>query len=158
METFGELKPLAFKQLKQPAQNKPVDKQNKLLDNIIDQNLSLEDENNIEHDSFEYGEIGVIIEREFAFESREDNAVKMLTCNIVGTYKKCKQDYSFEETMKPRRELTVPSEGIYRFLYRFYLGVYNDGRDNEEFNLIVCVQDEIKGPTHTYTILDLIGK
>lgn len=38
------------------------------------------------------------------------------------------------------------------------LGVYNEGRDNSDYNLIVCVNDEIKGPTFTYTIVDLIGK
>ena len=30
---------------------------------------------------------------------------------IERAYKKCKNDFSFEETMKPRRELTIPSEG-----------------------------------------------
>jgi hypothetical protein len=38
------------------------------------------------------------------------------------------------------------------------LGVYNEGRDNIDNNLILCVNDEIKGPTYTYTIIDLIGK
>jgi hypothetical protein len=52
-----------------------------------------------------------LLAREQSKEIREDNAVKMLTLNILQTYKKCKNDFSFEETMKPRRELTVPSEG-----------------------------------------------
>jgi hypothetical protein len=120
METFGELKPLAFKQFKQPPQNTPAEKENKLLLNNLDQNLSLDEESHIDHDSFDYGEIGIIIEREFAFQTRENNAVKLLTRNIVGTFKMCKQNYSFEETMKPRRELTMPTEGRYiLFLYRF---------------------------------------
>jgi hypothetical protein len=121
METFGELKPLAFKLFKQPHQNRPVEKLNKsLVNNKVDQNLSLDDESHIDHDSFDYGEIGIIIEREFAFETRQNNAVKLLTRNIVGTFKMCNQDYSFEETMKPRRELTLPTEGRYiMILYRF---------------------------------------
>jgi len=38
------------------------------------------------------------------------------------------------------------------------LGVYNDKLDNLEHNLIVYIDDIIKGPTFEYKILDLLGK
>ncbi len=36
--------------------------------------------------------------------------------------------------------------------------MYNEGRDNSEYNLIVSVQDEIRGPSYTYMIIDLLGQ
>ncbi len=142
MDKDDKLKNLAFKRINHSDKNK------KNFEDVIDGSFELNEE------SMNYDEIGMIIEREFVGESRENSAIKMLTINIVQTYKKCKNDFNYEEEMKPRRELTIPSEGIY---YK-ELGVYNEGRDNSENNLIVCVQDEIRTPNFTYTIIDLIGK
>jgi hypothetical protein len=94
MEKKGELKGIAFNILQRGEKN---------LEGLIDTSLSIEDFGNLE--------IGGIIEREFAVDARENSAIKMLTINIVGTYKKCNHEFSYEELNKPRRELTVPSEG-----------------------------------------------
>jgi hypothetical protein len=94
MEKKGELKGIAFNILNSREKN---------LEGLIDTSLSIEDFGNLE--------IGGIIEREFAVDARENSAIKMLTINIVQTYKKCNPDFSYEEINKPRRELTVPSEG-----------------------------------------------
>lgn len=101
MEAADELKNLAFKRINNSEKNK------KHFEEVMDGSLS------INEDSLQYDEIGEIIEREFVGETRENSAVKMLTINICQTYKKCKKDFDFEETMKPRRELTIPNEGIY---------------------------------------------
>ena len=103
MEINSQFKPSAFR----PFNPRPRSKKH-LEDNIND-SLLIEDES----ESFHYDEIGEIIEREFTIDARENSAIKLLTINIVQTYKKCSKDYEFEETMKPRRELTIPSEGIY---------------------------------------------
>jgi hypothetical protein len=90
-----DLKPVAFRRISQP--------QNDNLEDVINDNLS--------NDSRPYDDMDFLLAREQSKEIREDNAVKMLTVNIIQTYKKCKNDFSFEETMKPRRELTIPNEG-----------------------------------------------
>lgn len=75
------------------------------FDDVINKSL------NIEEESIQYAEIGEIIEREFKIDARENSPIKMLTQNIVSTFKKCRSDYKFEVNMLPRRELTNPSEG-----------------------------------------------
>ncbi len=91
-----DLKPTAFRRISLPLSHN--------LEDVINDNLSI--------DSRPYDDMDFILAREQSMKIREDNAVKMLTLNILQTYKKCKNDFSFEETMKPRRELTIPSEGI----------------------------------------------
>lgn len=96
MAKKGELKCSAFKILQSLDKN---------FEGLIDNSLSIEDFGNLE--------IGGIIEREFAVDARENSAIKMLTIKIEQTYKKCNSNFSYEEKNKPRRELTVPSEGIF---------------------------------------------
>lgn len=96
MAKKGELKSSAFNILQSVDKN---------LEGLIDASLSIEDFGNLE--------IGGIIEREFALDARENSAIKMLTINIEQTYKKCNLNFSYEEKNKPRRELTIPSEGIF---------------------------------------------
>jgi len=91
----------AFKKININEKNK------KNFEDVINGSFDINDEH------MNYDEIGEIIEREFVGDTREDTAIKMLTINIVRTYKKCKNHFSFEEAMKPRRELTSPSEGNY---------------------------------------------
>jgi hypothetical protein len=141
MEKKEKLKFLAFKNINHP------EKQKENIEEVFDKGISLS-----EH-SLQYEEMDFILARDISGEIREDSALKMLTVNIVQTYKKCKSDYDYFEVMKPRRELTIPSEGkIFN-----KLGVYNDRRDNMEFNLIVWVNDVIQGPKEKYEIIDIIG-
>jgi hypothetical protein len=93
------LKPLAFKNL----QNGKNDN----LEEVINDNISIGD------DSHSYDDLDFVMAREFSGLIRENNAVRLLTLYIVQTYKKCRNDFTFEDTMKPRRELTIPSEGIH---------------------------------------------
>ncbi len=96
MEKCEELKNLAFHFIHDQEKN---------LEGLIDRSLSIEDFGNLE--------IGGIIEREFPGDARENSGIKMLTINIVQTYKKSNKEFFYEEIMKPRRELTTPSEGNY---------------------------------------------
>jgi hypothetical protein len=101
-EYNSELKYLAFKKVLQTENIK------KPLEDVIDRSLSIDDAD-LNYDC----EIGEILEREFSIDARENSGIKMLTVNIVQTYKQCKNDFDFEDTMKPRRELTLPNEGNY---------------------------------------------
>jgi hypothetical protein len=141
-EDVNILKPLAFKSLSQVGRNEN-------LEEVINDNISLGD------DSHSYDDLDFVLAREFSGPIREDNGVKMVTLYIVQTYKKCRNDFFFEDTMKPRRELTIPSEGTDIMLT---LGVYNEGLDNKEFDLIVFVNDVISSPENNYVIIDIIGK
>lgn len=78
---------------------------------------------------------------------RENNPVTSLTLKILKVYKTCSNTYSYDESMKPKRALTDPETGI-----------YNDGVDNEEYDLIVKVDDEIQSPNNKYKIIDILGK
>jgi hypothetical protein len=95
-----EQKKCAFKRIAPPQKNKDN------LEDVIDKDLS------ISVDSHPYEEIDFLMAREFTGTIRESSALKLLTANILQTYKICKNDFTFEETMKPRRELTIPHEGI----------------------------------------------
>ncbi|KRX05324.1 Protein kinase-like domain [Pseudocohnilembus persalinus] len=59
-------------------------------------------------------------------------ALKKFTVDLCSTYKKCNPELIFNEQLIPRRYLTQP-----------HIGVHNDGYDNEEYNLIIKVQDII---------------
>jgi hypothetical protein len=99
MEKKEKLKFLAFKKIN------PLVKEKENIEEIFDKGISLS-----EH-SLQYEELDFILAREISGEIREVSALKMLTVNIAKTYKNCKSDYDYFEVMKPRRELTVPSEG-----------------------------------------------
>jgi hypothetical protein len=142
MEKRDKLEFLAFKKLKDELKEKEN------LEEVFDKGISLSE------NSLQYEEMDFILAREISGEIREDSALKKLTLFIVQTYKKCKSDYEFAEVMKPRRELTIPSEGK-----NYYnIGVYNEGRDNIDYNLIVWVNDVIQGPKEKYEVIDIIGK
>jgi hypothetical protein len=90
MENYPQVKCFAFTKIN----NHP-----KGLEDVIDTSLSIENE------SYGYEEIGVIIERELEVDAREDSAIKMLTFNIVQTFKKCKNDYIFQLSFNYGNEL-----------------------------------------------------
>jgi hypothetical protein len=100
MEGEVEMKTLAFKKVS----SKEAKKGN--LEYVMERSLSLE------NDSLHNEELGEIVTREFVRDAREDSAVKLLTVSILQTYKQVNQEFEFVIDMKPRRELTVPSEGI----------------------------------------------
>ena len=100
MEGEVEIKALAFKKVSTREQKKGN------LEDVMDRSLSLE------NDSLHNEELGEIVTREFVREARENSGVKMLTLNILQTYKLVNKEFDFQIEMKPRRELTVPSEGI----------------------------------------------
>ena len=56
---------------------------------------------------------------------RDNSGIKLMVVNLVKTYRTIKPNYSYKEEEKPLN-LTEPSEGV-----------NNNGKDNEEFNLIV---------------------
>lgn len=130
----------------------------KRINQIVKQKGNIEEsvglEKSLSENSLPYEEMDFILAREISGEIRDDSALKMLTVNIVKTYKKCLSDYEYVEVMKPRRELTMPNEG--KIINK--LGVYNEGRDNSEFNIIMCVNDIVQGPREKYEIIDLIGQ
>jgi hypothetical protein len=99
------LKPLAFK----PLGNRP---------GLKNDNLEIVFDDSLTNESHSYDEYDFVLAREFSGIIRDDNPVKLLTMLIIQTYKKCRNDFQFEDTMKPRRELTVPSEGIIQLTFR----------------------------------------
>lgn len=145
MESNDKPKFLAFKKISGGEAQKPKEKS---FERVFDKSLS------IDEDSNPYEEMDFLFMKEISGEIRPDSGLKLLTSHIVETFKRCKKDFHYEEQLKPRRELTSPCEGK----LALNLGVYNEGRDNEEFNLIVSVQDEITSPKDSYEIIDLIGE
>lgn len=100
-----QLVPLAFKQINTTTIAKDKD----ILEDVIDNHFSLNDD-----EDHPYDDVDFLLAREFSGVIREHNPTKLLTVDIVQTYKKCKKDFAFEEIMKPRRELTIPSEGRFQ--------------------------------------------
>jgi hypothetical protein len=98
-----KLKFLAFKKI----QTQTTVKEKNLLEEVIDDNFSLNDDEDRPYDDIDF-----IFAKEISGNIRDNNPTKMLTANILQTFKKCKDDFYFEEVMKPRRELTEPSEGL----------------------------------------------
>ena len=77
---------------------------------------------------------------------RENSGIKLMVVNLVKTYRTIKPSYSYKEEEKPLN-LTEPSEGV-----------NNNGKDNEEFNLIVYQNEEIKSPKTVYKVTKLLGQ
>ena len=73
---------------------------------------------------------------------RNDSGIKKIVINIVKTYKEINSDYCYQEIQKTKKSLTYPDEGV-----------KNNNLDNEEYNLIVHVDDII----NNYHIVDLLG-
>lgn len=95
--------------------------------------------------SHEYGDMDFIVNTK-PIKPRSSNPVFQLTQRILQTYKAANQKYEFKEEMKPRRELTEPKEGV-----------YNNGRDNINNDLIVFVGDIISNGVNRYKVIDLLG-
>ena len=74
---------------------------------------------------------------------RNDSGIKKIVINMVKTYKEIKSDYSYQETKNKRKNLTYPDKGV-----------RNNNLDNEEYNLIVHVDDII----NKYHVVDLLGQ
>ena len=74
---------------------------------------------------------------------RNDSGIKKIVINMVKTYKEIKQDYSYQEIKNTRKSLTYPDKGV-----------RNNNLDNEEYNLIVHVDDII----NKYHVVDLLGQ
>ena len=74
---------------------------------------------------------------------RNDSGIKKIVINIVKTYKEIKSDYIYQEVKVSKKCLTYPDKGV-----------RNNNLDNEEYNLIVHVDDII----NNYHIVDLLGQ
>lgn len=85
------------------------------------------------------------INSSIAVQCRKIIPLHSLTINITQTYKACNPEFRTLNKL-PRRILTQPSEGV-----------YNNGLDNEDSNLICRVHDILECSTTKYTILDLLG-
>jgi hypothetical protein len=77
--------------------------------------------NDSNSDKLSYNDSDFLLARENSIKIRDNNPINLLTTKIVSLYKKCQNDYDFEEIEKPKRELTIPSEGkikkVITFLY-----------------------------------------
>ena len=74
---------------------------------------------------------------------RDDSGIKKIIINIVKTYKEIKSDYSYEKINNIKKSLTYPDKGV-----------RNNNLDNQEYNLIVHVDDVI----NNYHIVDILGQ
>ena len=82
------------------------------------------------------------------FSIRPDSCVKTAVVNIIETYNKIKPNF-YTIVVKEEEEniiLTEPSEPK-----------DNNGKDNENLDLIVCKNDKIKNDKINYIIIDLLG-
>lgn len=74
---------------------------------------------------------------------RNDSGIKKIVINMVKTYKEIKPDYDYQEVKNIKKSLIYPDKGV-----------RNNNMDNEEYNLIVHVDDII----NNYHIVDLLGQ
>lgn len=74
------------------------------MKDIFETQFSLEDERSYDYSDF-------MLAQKFTGNIRLNNPSKLLTINLIQTYKKCNSNFVFEEVNVPRRELTEPSEG-----------------------------------------------
>lgn len=95
-----KFKPLAFEEIKDYNINK---------DNI--NNINHAENENSNSESLSYNDLDFALAREFSGLIRENNPIRLLTSNIINLYKSFQKDYNFEDIEKPKRELTIPSEG-----------------------------------------------
>lgn len=82
---------------------------------------------------------------EVVFQRSPNNLLAALTLFITKTYKSCDPNFKPIQTL-PQRVLTVPSEPV-----------LNNGKDNQDANLICRVHDKLGSGDRTFTILDLLG-
>lgn len=91
------LKPLAFEEIRNAKEKE------KQIENISNDDSK--------SDNLSYNDLDFALAREFSGIIRENNPIRLLTTKIISLYKNCQSDYIFEEIEKPKRELTIPSEG-----------------------------------------------
>ncbi|KAI8996029.1 kinase-like domain-containing protein, partial [Gaertneriomyces semiglobifer] len=73
-----------------------------------------------------------------------------LTANLLSTYMRVNPDFSYQPTHNPRRVLTKPSKAV-----------HNNGRDNEDWDYLLYVNDIVgsqEGRQYVYRILDVLGQ
>ena len=122
----------------------------KNLEDIVkeeEENEYSDSENNVENvPSHSYSDNEFGINNDFII--RPDSCFKILVVDIVNTLKKINPKYDFQinKQEKITTILTVPSEPV-----------GNNGKDNIEYNLIVCSGEEIKSVKNSYIIIDLLG-
>lgn len=75
--------------------------------------------------------------------------VVKLTKDIIETYQSCNSTFTYTKACNPKRFLTNPS-----------VPGSNDGRDNENFDLILAVNGELVNgdSSHRYIVKDLLGQ
>ena len=83
---------------------------------IINKNINFDDNENLSNknsisENKSYNSSDFNHECEFNGIIRENNPINLLTSQIVKIFKKCQQEYNFEENKKPIKQLTKPSEG-----------------------------------------------
>ena len=101
------------------------------------------------NDSYEYDYFNNVISNSKEINIRKNNPLLLTTNKILEYYKKVNNNYLFEEEMKPKKILTIPSDGI-----------GNDGRDNINYDLIVNSGDVFKkqGTGIEYRVVDILGE
>jgi dual specificity protein kinase YAK1 len=82
-------------------------------------------------------------EESFKEKIRSDSGIKKIVINMVKTYKEINSNYNYQEIKSVKKSLTYPDKGV-----------RNNNLDNEEYNLIVHVDDII----NNYHIVDLLGQ
>ena len=81
--------------------------------------------------SYSLSDFGVKDES-FKEKIRNDSGIKKIVINMVKTYKEIKPDYDYQEVKNIKKSLIYPDKGV-----------RNNNMDNEEYNLIVHVDDII---------------
>ena len=82
-------------------------------------------------------------EESFKEKIRSDSGIKKIVINMVKTYKEINYNYNYQEIKSVKKSLTYPDKGV-----------RNNNLDNDEYNLIVHVDDII----NNYHIVDLLGQ
>jgi len=64
-----------------------------------------------ENEPFNLVDFGIQKNHEIKEKIRDDNPISCLTSKILKVYKTCSPNYSYDESMKPKRALTDPDKG-----------------------------------------------
>eukprot|EP01083_Nonionella_stella_P210214 761248_1 len=74
--------------------------------------------------------------------------LKRVTCRVTEFYRAVNSTFRYSRQQNPRRVLSTPSERV-----------LNEGYDNRDNDLVLCVNDVLKSDTgHQFQVIDLLGK
>lgn len=109
------------------------------LDDLCEKSMISLESNSYDHHNF-------FIANSETISTRANNPIILLTSKILEYYKHGNSKYLYKEEMKPKRDLTTPNEPV-----------YNNNRDNINYDLIVVAGDIVKNNNNNYKIIDSLG-